>query len=113
MLMVAAPLDTMTLLHHAEYLASITNKCLRRYEVPLATPEGVEWRMIEEFDTSAPVVAGLNDDYFAYIVREFLASGRGAHGLVGQAQSILIDAHPFARSPSRGWSIMLAARESR
>jgi aminoglycoside 3-N-acetyltransferase len=91
-LMVGAPLDTMTLLHHAEHLASIPNKRLRRYEVPLAIPGGVEWRMIEEFNTSVPVVAGLNDDYFARIVREFLAGGYGTQGLVGEAPSVLIDA---------------------
>ncbi len=91
-LLVGAPLDTMTLLHHAEHLAAIPNKRLRRYEVPLAAPEGVTWRMIEEFDTSVPVVADLDDDYFALIVREFLASGRGTQGLVGEAPSVLVDA---------------------
>jgi len=91
-LMVGAPLDTMTLLHHAEHLASIPNKRLRRYEVPLAAPNGLEWRMIEEFDTSIPVVPGLDDDYFAQIVRAYLASGRGTQGLVGEAQSVLVDA---------------------
>jgi aminoglycoside 3-N-acetyltransferase len=91
-LMVGAPLDTMTLLHHAEHLARLPNKRLRRYEVPLAAPKGVEWRMVEEFDTSVPVVPGLDDDYFAQIVREFLASGHGTQDLVGEAHSVLVDA---------------------
>lgn len=93
-LMVGAPLDTMTLLHHAEHLARMPNKRLRRYEVPLAAPNGVDWRMIEEFDTSVPVVPGLDDDYFAQILREYLASGRGTQGVVGEAQSVLVDAAP-------------------
>ncbi|MFL5019273.1 MAG: AAC(3) family N-acetyltransferase, partial [Rhizobium sp.] len=91
-LMAGAPLDTMTLLHHAEHLARIPNKRLRRYEAPFATSAGVVWRMLEEFDTSDPVVPGLDDDYFGGIVGAFLTSGQGAQGLVGDAGSVLVDA---------------------
>lgn len=91
-LMIGAPLDTMTLLHHAEHLAQIPNKRIRRYEVPFATTDGVHWRMMEEFDTSDPVVPGLADDYFATIVEEFLASGQGTRGPIGAASSVLVDA---------------------
>jgi aminoglycoside 3-N-acetyltransferase len=91
-LMVGAPLDTMTLLHHAEHLAQVPSKRLRRYEVPLSRSGGVEWRLIEEFDTSDPVVPGLDDDYFGLIVREFLAGGQGRQGLIGKAPSVLVDA---------------------
>jgi aminoglycoside 3-N-acetyltransferase len=82
----------MTLLHHAEHLAQIPNKRLRRYEVPLSIAGSVEWRMIEEFDTSDPVALGLAEDYFGEIVREFLAGGQGKRGLVGEAPSVLVDA---------------------
>ncbi|HUG60209.1 MAG TPA: aminoglycoside 3-N-acetyltransferase [Methylomirabilota bacterium] len=91
-LMVGAPLDTMTLLHHAEHLAAIPGKRICRQEVPFTTPSGTNWRMVEEFDTSCPVVDGLSDDYFASIVRAFLDGGRGAEGRVGLAPSILVDA---------------------
>lgn len=91
-LMVGAPLDTMTLLHHAEHLTRIPGKRLRRYEAPFATPAGVVWRMLEEFDTSEPVVDGLESDYFARIVTEFLAGGQGAQGPIGEAPSVLVDA---------------------
>jgi aminoglycoside 3-N-acetyltransferase len=93
-LMVGAPLDTMTLLHHAEHLACIPGKRIRRYEVPFATPGGTVWRMTEEFETSLPVVPGLDDDYFAMIVAEFLASGEGggSKGRVGEASGILVEA---------------------
>jgi aminoglycoside 3-N-acetyltransferase len=91
-LIVGAPLDTMTLLHHAEHLAQIPNKRIRLYEVPFAISGGVEWRMVEEFDTSNPVVAGLADDYFATIVNEFLAIGQGSQGPIGSAPSVLVDA---------------------
>jgi aminoglycoside 3-N-acetyltransferase len=98
-LMVGAPLDTMTLLHHAEHLARIPGKRIRRYEVPFATASGTQWRMVEEFDTADPIVEGLADDYFATIVTEFLATGRGVQGLVGEAPSTLVEAAaitPFA-----------------
>lgn len=39
-LMVGAPLDTMTLLHHAEHLAAIPGKRIHRYEVPFLTADG-------------------------------------------------------------------------
>jgi aminoglycoside 3-N-acetyltransferase len=60
--------------------------------VPFAIGEGVEWRMVEEFDTSDPVVDGFADDYFARIVEDFLASGQGTRGRVGEADSVLVDA---------------------
>lgn len=91
-LMLGAPRDTLTLLHHAEHLADIPGKRTRRIEVPLATPNGTRWRIIEEFDTGDPIVDGLAEDYFADIVTEFLASGQGRQGLVGTAPSVLVDA---------------------
>jgi aminoglycoside 3-N-acetyltransferase len=92
-LMVGAPLDTMTLLHHAEHLADVPGKRVIRYEVPFRAADGtVEWRVTEEFDTADPVVAGLPDDYFATVVEEFLAAGNGRRGTVGAAPSVLVDA---------------------
>lgn len=96
-LMVGAPLDTMTLLHHAEHLARLAGKRIRRVEVPFAVPEGVHWRMIEEFETGEPVVPGLPDDYFATVVRAFLATGSGTQGLIGEALSALVPAAPICR----------------
>ncbi len=96
-LMVGAPLDTMTLLHHAEHLARIPNKRLRRYEVPMLDQTDVIWRMIEEFDTSDPIVPGLPDDYFGDVVREFIAIDSSSQGLVGDAPSVLISAAPIVK----------------
>jgi aminoglycoside 3-N-acetyltransferase len=92
-LLLGAPLDTITLLHHAEHLAHLPNKRVVRYEVPFAAPDGtVQWRMVEEFDTAEPVVAGLDEDYFTTILTAFLASGNGAQGTVGAAASVLVEA---------------------
>lgn len=94
-LMLGAPLDTMTLLHHAEHLARIANKRVLRYEAPILVDGQTVWRWFEEFDTSRPVVEGLADDYFAEIVTAYLASGEGRRGLVGDAEAVLVSAHPM------------------
>ncbi|TAE20748.1 MAG: aminoglycoside 3-N-acetyltransferase [Cytophagales bacterium] len=91
-LMIGAPLDTISLLHHAEHLAQIPNKRIRRMEVPILVNDHVEWLMIEEFDTADPVVEGLPVDYFGAIVKEFLATGNGQKGPVGDAPSVLLPA---------------------
>lgn len=90
--MVGAPLDTMTLLHHAEHLADLPNKRRIQIEYPLATPTGVVWRVVEEFDTSDPVVDGPPEDYFRLIVEDYLATGAGSRGQIGRATSVLVDA---------------------
>lgn len=91
-LMIGAPLDTMTLLHHAEHLANIPNKRVIRYEAPVLVEGRAEWLAFEEFDTSDPVVHGLPDDYFAVIVEEFLETGAGRRGKIGDADAVLVDA---------------------
>jgi aminoglycoside 3-N-acetyltransferase len=90
-LMLGAPLDTMTLLHHAEHLARFPNKVVKRFEVPLLVDGATQWRWCEEFDTSdAP--PGLPEDYFATVVRDFLATGAGQTGRVGNADCVLVAA---------------------
>ncbi len=91
-LMVGAPLDTMTLLHHAEHLAAIPGKRVWRHEVPFSVGGRAEWRVVEEFNTGIPVVEGLADDYFAEVVTAFLATGQGRRGQVGVADSVLVPA---------------------
>lgn len=90
-LMLGAPLDTMTLLHHAEHLADFPNKRILRYEAPILVDGETVWRWFEEFDTG-DVPDGLPEDYFATIVEQFLATGRGKRGKVGAANSVLVPA---------------------
>lgn len=91
-LLLGAPLDTMTLLHHAEHLAKIPDKRVLRYEAPILIDGQVTWRWFEEFDTGRPIVDGLADDYFAEIVTGFLAAGKGRVGKIGNARTVLVSA---------------------
>ena len=91
-LLIGAPLDTMTLLHHAEHLADIPGKRVRRFQSPILVDGRTVWRQFEEFDTGDPVVEGLAEDYFEELVEDFLATGQGRRGLVGHAPSVLVDA---------------------
>lgn len=90
-MLIGAPRDTMTLLHHAEHLANIPDKRVIRYEAPMLIEGRTVWRRFEEFDTSEPP-EGLPDDYFATIVTEYLATGAGRVGPVGQAETVLVEA---------------------
>ncbi|WP_152364756.1 aminoglycoside 3-N-acetyltransferase [Microlunatus speluncae] len=90
--MIGAPWDTMTLLHHAEHLADLPAKRVINYEVPLIIDGKLNWRLVREYDTSDPVVAGLPDDYFGTIVGEFVAAGHGIRGSVGAADTLVVDA---------------------
>ena len=93
-MLIGAPLDTMTLLHHAEHVADFPNKRLRRYEAPILMDGKTVWRQFEEFDTGDPP-HGLPDDYFASIVEAFLATDQGQRGTIGAAPSVLVEAAPM------------------
>lgn len=98
-LMLGAPLDTMTLIHHAEHLADLPGKHVIHSETPFAGPNGTQWRMIEEFDTGDPVVDALPENFIEAIALAFLAAGHGRRGQVGGAASVLVAAAeilPFA-----------------
>lgn len=98
-LRLGANLDTVTLLHYAEYLAAIPDKRrVRRYR-RITTPSGPAIRVVACLDDSDGIVEYDGEDYFARILREYLAMGRARVGRVGGAASELIDAAdlvPFA-----------------
>lgn len=93
-LLVGAPWDTMTLVHHADHLARMPGKRVLRYEVPFAVASGTTWRFMEEFDTTEPVLDGMPEDYIERIVTDMVAEQGSRQGLVGNAPSLLVDAAP-------------------
>lgn len=70
----------MTLIQHADDLAELPDKLVRRYEVPFADGAGTTWRFVEEFDTTEPVIAGLPENYIEQIVSAYVATGGGLPG---------------------------------
>jgi aminoglycoside 3-N-acetyltransferase len=90
-LMLGAPLDTITLLHYAEHKARIPDKRIRRYRRLMPGVNGPEWIQFEEFDTAEPVHDKLPPNCFEMIAADYLASGRGSRGSVGAATSFLFD----------------------
>lgn len=90
-LMLGAPLDTITLLHYAEHKAQIPDKRIIRYRRRMPGPAGPVWTDFEEFDTSEPVNDLLPQNCFELIAQDYLAARKGRAGLVGQAQSCLFD----------------------
>lgn len=96
-LVLGAPLDTMTILHHAEHLARIEGKRVTRYERKIAGDAGIERVEVEEFDTSDPVVEGMPADAFERIARRALEAGLGKSGMVARATSYLFDAAALVR----------------
>ncbi|MFF9158635.1 aminoglycoside 3-N-acetyltransferase [Streptomyces longwoodensis] len=96
-LLLGAPLDTMTLLHHAEALAEVPGKRFVEYEQPLLVRGERVWRRFHDidsedgaFDYSAVVPEGAEP--FDVIARDMLAAGIGRRGSVGAADSHLFEA---------------------
>lgn len=83
--------ETVTVLHYAEYLAPVEGKRrVRRYR-KVKTAEGTAVRVVACLDDEHGIV-DWPEDYFGVIVRAYLAEGRGARGVVGRAESELLDA---------------------
>lgn len=98
-LLLGAPRESMTLLHHAEALAQAPGKRFVTYEQPIEVEGERVWRTFHDidsehgaFDYSSAVPEG--QDPFAAMVGSMLAAGIGREGLVGAARSCLFDAGP-------------------
>jgi aminoglycoside 3-N-acetyltransferase len=87
-LMLGAPLDTVTLLHHAEGIARVPDKRRVTFRVRLA---GGEEREYTDIDTEHGAFRyedlDLGDDEFAFIARAALGAGIGVRGRVGEGES--------------------------
>lgn len=90
-LMLGAPLDTITLLHHAEHLADIPGKRVIRYKRLM--PDG--WTWFEEFDTADPVHDDLPVNTFELIAQDFAPKVRGT--VAGTDEAYLFDGPELVR----------------
>lgn len=97
-LMLGAPLDTVTLLHHAEAIAPAEPKRRVTYRVLMADGAERTFTDIETSEGAFPYEGlGLGEDAFAAIARAALAAGIGVRGHVGQAESHLFPAPELTR----------------
>jgi aminoglycoside N3'-acetyltransferase len=91
-LRMGANFDTTTVLHFAEYRAEVPAKRRVRRHYRCSGPHGAETRAVECLDDENGIVDWPGEDYFAVILRAYLATGRAVRGRVGLAQSELIEA---------------------
>lgn len=100
-LMLGAPLSTLTLLHHVEALAEAPGKRMVTYAIPVREGNHVRWREVHDHDTSSrgayPYEQAIptGQDAFAVIGQLALAAGAGVSGRVGDAESHLFQARPL------------------
>jgi aminoglycoside 3-N-acetyltransferase len=86
-LMLGAPLDTATLIHHAETVADVPNKRLVSLAYPIHNDFGQrEWQSMVDVDTSdgcLPYETVIDEPYVEYLAGQALLSGAGTHGVAG------------------------------
>ena len=102
-LMLGAPLDTITLLHHAEHRVESPSKRLVERQMPVLEDGRSVWRTYKDIDTSArgafpyEDVLGPGIDPFTVIGKEALHAEVGRSGRVGNAESHMFEAEPHAQ----------------
>jgi aminoglycoside 3-N-acetyltransferase len=98
--MLGAPLRSLTLLHHAEALARVPAKRRWSYDLPFAVDGRIEWRTLHDIDVDAgpfgyeAVVDGGRDplEGLSAIAEAALRAGIGTSGEVGGARCHLFPA---------------------
>ncbi len=106
-LRLGANVDTVTLTHWAEYLAKVPDKrrVRRRY---LHADSGEQW--IEGLDDSGGITTWDGGDYFAQILKDFLAAGHARSGPVGGCMAELLPAPAFVAFAVQWMETHLARR---
>jgi aminoglycoside 3-N-acetyltransferase len=94
--MLGAPLESATLVHHAESIARAPGKRRVGYHYPVFEGGERVWRTFSDIDTSEGAlpyerITG-EEDYIEHIARSALAEGIGRSGAVGEGQAHLFEA---------------------
>lgn len=102
--------ETVTALHHAEYLADLPAKKRVRWDYVVAGADGAPRNVwIHCLDDLDGIVDYRGEDYFARILRAYLALDRHREGAVGKAKAELIDAADIVAFGARWMEENLAA----
>jgi aminoglycoside 3-N-acetyltransferase len=95
-LMLGAPLETVTLLHHAEAIADVPEKRMVTFAIPVLEDGAVVERTYTDIDTEFGAFPyddlELGADNFEVIAGAALAAGVGTRGRVGEGESHLFPA---------------------
>ena len=95
-IVLGAPLETVTLIHHAEAIAEAPGKRRVDYDMPVMVNRERVWRTFSDINTSEgalPYESILGkEDYIEHISRLALRAGAGESGPVGEATAHLFDA---------------------
>lgn len=91
-LRLGSDLDTVTLIHLAEYLVDLPDKRRVGRRHLVRGRLGPKVVTVTCLDDSDGIVAWPGEDYFATITRDYLAAGHGRTGPVGGATAELLDA---------------------
>ena len=94
-LLLGAPPDAVTVLHHAEAIAQIPNKRRVTYLMPVLEAGQKEWRRAEDFDSNGILDCFAVDgemDAVETIARLYMSEGHARSGRIGAANSYLIEA---------------------
>lgn len=91
-LRLGADLNTVTVLHHAEYRCTVEPKRRVRRHRLVSTCAGGRIRVVECLDDEKGIVDYDGEDYFEDLLRDYLETGAGTSGKVGEAQAELLDA---------------------
>jgi aminoglycoside 3-N-acetyltransferase len=101
-----APLETVTLVHHAEAVAEVPGKRRVSYGMPVILDGERVWRTFSDIDTAdgaLPYERVLGEeDYIEHIARSALAAGVGRSGSVGVGAAYLFDARGLVEH-AVGW----------
>jgi aminoglycoside N3'-acetyltransferase len=89
--------DTVTLTHYSEYLVPIAGKRRVRRHRLVVSEMGPSVRVVDSLDDSEGIIDYPGEDYFAVILKTYVALGSAAIGVVGNARGEFIDAVDFAR----------------
>jgi aminoglycoside 3-N-acetyltransferase len=94
--LVGAPLDTLTLVHHAEAVARVDGKRRVEWHCPVLVDGRREWRTLHDIDTGAGAlpyerIAG-EVDYVEHFARQALEGGAGRDGPLGSGTGHVFEA---------------------
>ena len=93
--------DTVTALHYAEYLAALPSKKQLRRHFLVPGQGRAELVCVRSLDDELGIADREGEDYFALILKAYLATGSARSGQVGGAESELIDAAEIVRFGAR------------